>query len=43
LNISYKLINKKEINFKMLSLEIEPYQDHDDEADGELVGDDSLP
>ena len=27
----------------MLSLEIEPYQDHDDEADGELVGDDSLP
>lgn len=27
----------------MLSLEIEPYQDHDDDADADLVGDDSLP
>ena len=27
----------------MLSLEIEPYQDHDEDAEAELVGEDSLP
>ena len=47
MNISYNFdffyLFIKKLIFKMLSLEIEPYQDHDDDADADLVGDDSLP